>query len=407
MSKDKLKLRLLFLSPFFYPETISTGKYNTFLVKALLSRGCSIDVITSHPLYPDWRPAESHAACGKAKICRAGLHIVYPRSMVLRRLVLESWFAFHVAWNTFRLRGKIDIVISVSPPSFFVLVANLILPSHVKKIAIIHDLQGVIAVAKKNKLRWVLAKIVQFVEKKSLACCDQIICLSNSMRDVVGTYGIKKEKCRVHYPFPTIDVSHGSSNNLADMFPKDYIHVVYSGALGEKQMPDLLVELFDELAEKRDDVMCHIFSRGPVFDSLLKRKQVAGKGSRVRFHDLVPEYLLDELYERSSIQVIPQVKGVSAGAFPSKLPNLLYAGVPVFVICDESSELASIVRSSDIGTAMHTWNVSSLVDGLIEFIDNSSGRQREKHHRQIKNYVREKFSIERLVDDILLTRQHR
>ena len=399
-SKDKL--RLLLLSPFFYPEMISTGKYNTFLVNALLSRGCSINVITSHPFYPDWRPVESHAAYGRASISRAGLHVVYPRSAVLRRLVLELWFASHAAWNALRLRNRLDIAISVFPPNFFMLIANLVLPRSVKKIGIVHDLQGVMAGSKQTEFRRIIAKLVKAVEKKSLNCCDQIICLSESMRDViVNTYGINEEKCRVHYPFPTINIEHENNNELLDVFPDGYIHIVYSGALGEKQMPELLVELFEALSRKRTDIMCHLFSRGPVFDALLERKHETGDGSRVLFHDLVPEYLLNELYERSSMQIIPQAKGVSAGAFPSKLPNLLQAGVPVFAICDETSELGSIVCSSNIGTAMHTWDVSSLVEGVIKFIDSISGQRRKEHRQQVEKYMREKFSLERLVNDII------
>jgi hypothetical protein len=54
--------RLLLLSPFFFPEPISTGRYNTFLVQALVDKGVHVDVICFHPLYPNWRPAAATKA---------------------------------------------------------------------------------------------------------------------------------------------------------------------------------------------------------------------------------------------------------------------------------------------------------------------------------------------------------
>ncbi len=71
--KVKINKRVLFLSPFFYPEMISTGKYNSYLVKVLVNRGYSVDVVASHPLYPDWKPKISKADLQGCTIHRGGL----------------------------------------------------------------------------------------------------------------------------------------------------------------------------------------------------------------------------------------------------------------------------------------------------------------------------------------------
>ena len=41
--------RLLFVSPFFYPEDISTGRYNTYFVRALLAQGVEVAIVAAHP----------------------------------------------------------------------------------------------------------------------------------------------------------------------------------------------------------------------------------------------------------------------------------------------------------------------------------------------------------------------
>ena len=64
--------KAIFLSPFFYPEMISTGRYNTRLVMTMIARGVEVDVVTSYPMYPDWRPKYTQAIIDGAKIYRGG-----------------------------------------------------------------------------------------------------------------------------------------------------------------------------------------------------------------------------------------------------------------------------------------------------------------------------------------------
>jgi colanic acid biosynthesis glycosyl transferase WcaI len=88
--------RLLLLSPFFFPEPISTGRYNTFLVQALVDKGVHVDVICFHPLYPNWRPRRSNKGLNGARISRGGAWMRFPKNNLLRRAVLEAGFLLHV-----------------------------------------------------------------------------------------------------------------------------------------------------------------------------------------------------------------------------------------------------------------------------------------------------------------------
>jgi colanic acid biosynthesis glycosyl transferase WcaI len=47
---------VLILSPFFYPEPISTGKYNGLVAEGLSKQGAKVTAICSYPIYPDWVP---------------------------------------------------------------------------------------------------------------------------------------------------------------------------------------------------------------------------------------------------------------------------------------------------------------------------------------------------------------
>ena len=98
--------RILFFSPFFYPEPISTGRYNSFLVQALVRRGAGVEVIASHPLYPSWRPVRSRSRLEGVSIHRGGAWVRYPRSLLLRRLVFEFWYAAYATVKAWSLRKR-------------------------------------------------------------------------------------------------------------------------------------------------------------------------------------------------------------------------------------------------------------------------------------------------------------
>ena len=100
--------QILIVSPFFYPELISTGKANQHLAEAFVAEGHGVTAVCSHPLYPSWVPLRSQARIEGVTIVRGGADVRYPRAMPLRRLKLEAWFAFFAARSVWRRRNKAD-----------------------------------------------------------------------------------------------------------------------------------------------------------------------------------------------------------------------------------------------------------------------------------------------------------
>ena len=391
--------RILFFSPFFHPELISTGRYNSHLVRALVDQGFSVEVVASHPLYPDWVPRHSEANLPGVRIHRGGLWMRYPRSNVLRRLVLELWYAGFALRHAWCLRKQVGLVIAILPPDLFLLPVSWLLPRSVPRVGIIHDVQGVMAISAASPLRRRVARLIGALEKRVFRCCDVLICLSTSMqRQLVQDYGIPADRCRIHYPFVTSDVSAGGGSLPEDMFPAGFLHVVYAGALGEKQMPWALLGFFRELCALRADVMCHIFSSGPFFEDL--RGSGEGADERMQFHGLVADDALQALYASSTVQVIPQAGGTGAGAFPSKLPNLLAAGVPVFAICDPHSELATVIDETGAGRHVDQDDVAQWAAQLSAFLDEVKGRSHAEFRQLSAACMEDKFSVVRLVETL-------
>jgi colanic acid biosynthesis glycosyl transferase WcaI len=392
-------MRLLLLSPFFHPEAISTGRYNTVLARELVRQGAELEVIASHPLYPAWKPERSSDQLPGMKIHRAGAWLRYPRRPALRRMVLESWFAVHVALRLVFKRRRADRVVVVFPPNLLALALPMLLRG-VQRIGIVHDLQGVLA------QRSPLVRLVRWIERRALASCDRLVFLSHSMARRASTeYGIDPARITVHYPFMTLPqavVDTSDTDVLASTLPDGAFHVVYSGALGDKQDPDRLCGLLRELARRDARLRCHVFSAGPHFDRL-RAAAVATGDAGVSFHPLVPEQALGELYQRSSIQILPQAKGTGDGALPSKLPNLIAAGVPVFAISDPDSEAATLLEQAgpEAGLRVGEFAGEPVFNSFFTFLQRVRGESRAERMQRQRAFVDHAFGVDATARDIL------
>jgi len=392
----------LILSPFFYPEPISTGKYNTVLAQGLVARGQDVVALASHPLYPKWQPEVSNATLPSMTIVRGGAWLRYPRSAMLRRLVLEGWYTLFACTQYLRLRTKPSYVVPIFPPSLFFLVLSMMMGRSAKVIGIVHDLQGVYAKRSSSKLGRLLQGGIHWVESRCFARCHRLVFLSQSMAErAIQEYGLDRARCVVCYPFAALPPEQAEIGvALTHVLPEQVTQVVYSGALGDKQNPDGLFAFMNALAQRNPGLQCHVFSAGPHFERL-KASAGALHGRAVSFHDLVPAEQVEELYARSAIQIIPQADGTADGSLPSKLPNLLAAGVPIFAICEPKSELGYLVEKANAGVVAQSWGALELnaqFDALLATLATETRDQRKARQRA---FVQISFSVDAVVDAVL------
>jgi glycosyltransferase involved in cell wall biosynthesis len=367
--------QILIVSPFFYPELISTGKANQHLAEAFVAEGHGVTVVCSHPLYPAWTPVRSSAQLPGMTMVRGGGGIRYPKAMPLRRLKLEAWFAYFAARSVWPRRKSVDVVVSILPPSLFILLLNRILPRRVRRVAVVHDLQGILAAQEKGFLRRAIIHLIHAVESRAFRSQDLCIFFSEDMARIAQqSYDLNPTRIAVQYPSITLPASSNATaadpraHHLDALFPPDKLHVVYSGALGYKQNSQQLVALMQSAAEHHPEAQFHVLSGGPFYESL-RAEYEQRPGPRVQFHPLVPERDLSELYARSAIQIIPQAEGTESAALPSKLPNLLAAGVHLLAICSSGSEVERMIRLAGTGSIATRWDEDLFLARLNEALE--------------------------------------
>ena len=307
-------------------------------------------------------------------ILRGGAGVRYPKAMPLRRLVLEAWFALFAARRVWRLRRQADVVVSILPPSLFVLFLTSLLAERVRRVAVVHDLQGVLAAQEKSLPRRAIIHMIHAVESRVFRSQDLCIFFSSDMARIAQrSYGLDPAKIAVQYPSITLPAivpnrSAAGGHHLETLFPAEKLHVVYSGALGYKQNSQQLVAFLQAAAERHPEVQFHVLSGGPFFDDLRARYEQR-PGPRVQFHPLVAEQDLAELYARSAIQIIPQSEGTESAALPSKLPNLLAAGVHLLAICSAGSEVERMIRMAGTGSIATRWDEELFLTRLDEALE--------------------------------------
>ncbi len=386
--------KVLLLSPFFFPEKISSGKYNSLIARELVNSGYDVTVISSHPLYPSWKPYFDKTPLAGMTIKRGGAGIKYPKNPLLRRGLLELWFAYHVFCSLFNNKDRYDLVVPIFPPTLFMFVLKIFSKKCKNIVSIVHDLQGVHLQPNGSFAKKILSKLIFFIERYAFKMSDRVIYLSGEMRDIANKeYQLLDNRTHVAYPFVTINefVDNGALNCIFDPGKKA---IVYSGALGEKQNPSQLLSLAEAITSLHDDVVFYFFSEGYEFENL---KEQCDNVS-IRFEALVNEEDLPELLFKSHIQVLPQVSGSSSASLPSKLPNILASGTHLFVITDEGSEIDALLESLSNCVVSKTWDLNDNQSALSKMV---SGSLVKKVNRDILYKFKASSVVELLEKDLL------
>jgi hypothetical protein len=362
------------------------------MVIAFRDKGHHVTVLCSHPIYPKWLPIKSDDQISGVIIKRGGLKIRYSSKMLVRRAVLELWFAFYVFRNIFKYRKELDIIIPVFPPSLaFYLVLPLI-KKKIEKVGMVHDLQEVYSDKKKGLLNKVVGFFINKIEGSTFRGCDRLIFLSEEMKSTAQkSYKLNKDKLLVQYPFATVQMKN-ITNDLEDILPSDKKHIVYSGALGVKQNPKGVFDFFEYASENIKNAQFHFFSQGQIFDELKEKN----KSNSIKFHDLVPRKNIEELYARSDVQIVPQLPFTSKGSLPSKLPNLLASGCKILLITDHGSEIQLLFNKHKLEKVVTSWDNKILLKSLCGLLEKENFNNKKQ-----KRVATEFFSIHSMIEKII------
>lgn len=188
-----------------------------------------------------------------------------------------------------------------------------------------------------GSVKGLVYRILSAEQRYAYRHADQIITISEDMRDLLIEKGADPKKTEVVYNWSYSDnlYNYGDvySKKIAEFLPADKFNVVYAGNIGTMQNVDIVVEAA-KLMQDEEDIHFHIFGDG-MYKERLQHK--AEGLSNISFWPMQPSELAPSIYAMADVNVIPLAPNIYRTALPSKTATCIACQKPiVFCFGDQS-----------------------------------------------------------------------
>jgi glycosyltransferase involved in cell wall biosynthesis len=300
---------------------------------------------------------------------------------------------------------KPDVVLSANMP----LDAQRILLKATRKqnAKFIYWLQDVYSMA----VRFVLARKQKFLaniggayyeslEKKLLRESDSIVCISDSFVDYVKNWGIEESKIHLIENWSPLDeITPMSKDNpwARESGVADKFCFMYSGTLGMKHRPELLLHLAKHLNETREAILI-VNAAGAGADWLRDQtKDLSPEAFRLQ--PFQPYERLSEVMAAADVLIALLDSDAGSFAVPSKTLSYLCAGRAVLMAAPNVNQAARVIRAAKAGLLVSPDSPEDFVAAAREFMDKPD--QRIAHAQQARAYAERNFNIRYIADRFL------
>ncbi|WP_282162220.1 WcaI family glycosyltransferase [Ulvibacterium marinum] len=382
--------RLLFIGYNFSPELTGIGKYSGEMMYWLAKKGHQCTVLTAYPYYPHWKVQEPYrknrfwykkevkryVSGGELQVLRCPMYVPEHPSGI-KRMVLDTSFSTSALARMLPLllEKKYDWVISVAPSFQFgllgVLYKKLMRAKHLHHI---QDLQIEAAqdlgLIESPRLLKLLYGLERFVFKNT----DVVSSISDGM---IARIERKAQKPLFFFPnwtettrfFPIED--KGTLKKQFGFKPTDWV-VLYSGAIGEKQGLEAILEAAEALGEYRQ-LRFVICGTGPYKENLM-RMATEMQLQNVDFLPLQPKEDFNAFLNMADLHLVIQKEKASDLVMPSKLATILAVGGLALITANTGSSLHQVVDKYQMGLLVAAENQQALNAGILKAFQNQGNK---------------------------------
>jgi colanic acid biosynthesis glycosyl transferase WcaI len=346
----------IMVSPSYAPELTGVGRYAGELVRGMIARGATVEVIAPPPYYPGWfvrAPYSGHRyqreRLDGALVWRCPIFL-RPKASGVVRLLSPISFAFTaapvIAWRI--VMSRPTVVLSVEPTLATIpvtwLAARL---AGAKMVLHVQDLEldAALAVGHLRLSRAVMRAAFGF-ERWLMRRFDRIVTISGKMADAIARKGVDAGRIVLIRNWVDLDAIRplvGPNPYRAELGVADDAFIcLYAGQIGRKQALHLMLAAAAKLVED-PRFQFVIAGEGPEKEPL---EASYGHLPNVRFLGLQPEERLCSFLNLADCHLLPQDAGVSDIVLPSKLGGMLASGRRILVTADDNTELAEFLAKS-------------------------------------------------------------
>ena len=364
----------------FYPEPTGIGKYTSEFAFSLAEKGFLVSVISAFPYYPQWKIFKGYSNKWYKKEIIKGVSVTrcplyVPASLTGLNRMLQDFSFFITAFGSLfakMLSGKSYDLVFIASPSFMSGFLGLFYKVFYRKTKFVYHIQDLQVDAAeelgmiKSK---VLINILKWGEGLILKSADFVTTISGGMEKRIKA---KPYKIKQQYLFPNwVDFDNiykkvPDNTVLSHLgFPLDKKLVFYSGAVGEKQGLEMVVEAAKLATKKLPDFIFLIAGSGP-YAEILKQTAAEEKLTNLFFIDLQPTVIFNELLNYAFLHLIIQKDKASDLLLPSKLTNILAVGGIAIVTASPGTTLFDIINSNKLGKVIEPENLDTFWNALEE-----------------------------------------
>lgn len=239
----------------------------------------------------------------------------------------------------------------------------------------------------------IVYKILSAEQRYAYRHADQIITISEDMKELLIEKGADSQKTEVVYNWSYTDSLYRYedvySEKIAKFLSTGKFNVVYAGNIGAMQNVDVLVETA-KLMQDEQDVHFHIFGDG----MYKERLQHEAEGlSNISFWPMQPSELAPSIYAMADVNVIPLAPNIYRTALPSKTATCIACGKPIVFCIGRESKLLNILEQNGLCVFVPSDDAKCLAESLLNLKKSLKDRTflDEKFHQY---FEREKNSNE-------------
>lgn len=388
-------MKILLISPFFYPDEVGIALYNRLTVDYLIKKKHDVSIITAVPYYPEWSikpPYNKAKLFTKEKYSEATVfrvkHYVPTKPTAIKRIIQLIHFTVASLRYVFSVPKNCKIIV-VSPFTSTIIVGLFVKLLRGGKIwCHIQDFEFDAGI-ETLKFKYFISPLFK-IETFLFNRCDKVSTISHAMLEKLIN---KTNTSAILFPnfinvenFKTpIEQPHPYFNRTGKP------QLLYSGNIGEKQDWNFFQNFCLEVLE---DIDITIVGNGVMRDSL--KEKLKGL-TNIRFFNLVPYSELPQLLCSFDGHILFQKKEVIDSVMPSKIIAMMLSGKPSFLYGNSVSESKIVIEQSAGGIFYSGNSIKEFSEKVISVLLNDN--KKDSMGNAAKKYAQAHFSDKNILRD--------
>lgn len=368
--------KLWIISELYYPEQTSTGYFLTGISEGL-ARDRDVQVICSKPTYSErgmnvpWREVRAGTTIHR-------MHSTsFDKDRVLGRIInLVTFTIAAVAFFALRARRGDTMLVVTNPPTLPPLLAIIARIRGIRSILLVHDVYPEVLAATGYLSRDNVGyRLLHGLFARTYRLFTDIVVLGRDMaalaRDKIGgartrltiipNWGDVDEIVPIARRENTFARQHGLVDKTV---------IQFSGNMGRTHDLELVLTLADRLASREDIVFLFVGYGGKA--RLVDQHSRREPHSNMLFLPRQPREMLGAMLACANATIISFVDGMFGVSVPSRMYNVMAAGVAIIAVADPRSELALLVEEAGCGWTF-TSDAIDRIEALILSIASKAG----------------------------------